>query len=311
MRANCRRIALALCLAAGMAANAAAQTGRVSGIVRDDSGAPLKGATVTAENESIGSAAAITATTDERGRFTIIGLRGGPWRFVALAPGHSPGLSELNVRFGSPNPAVTFTLRRNGPPLDAPLGRVSARDLQSLLAAADTLFSQQRWDDAIAAYRGIMGRTPALAVINLQIAAASRAKGDLDGALAAYNALLAAEPSSEKARVGIAEVHIERGDIAAAESVLSAAGDAAGRDVLFALGEVQRSRGDAAAAAQYYEKAAAADRSWGKPLYSLGVLAMERGEPQAAAAFMERVVAVDPLSSESAQAKAALDRLAR
>ena len=48
-------------------------------------GKPIKGATITAENANIGSS--FTATTDDKGRFTIIGLRAGTWRFIAQAPG--------------------------------------------------------------------------------------------------------------------------------------------------------------------------------------------------------------------------------
>ena len=48
---------------------AAAQNGRVSGIVREEGGQPLKGATVTADNPSIGQS--FTSTTDDKGRFYI------------------------------------------------------------------------------------------------------------------------------------------------------------------------------------------------------------------------------------------------
>src|SRR5438552_16727597 len=50
----------------GMAGGAAAQTGRVGGVVKDDSGQPIKGATVLAENPSA-SPRSFTATTDDKG----------------------------------------------------------------------------------------------------------------------------------------------------------------------------------------------------------------------------------------------------
>ena len=79
---------------------------------------------------------------------------GGPVAILAYAPGHSGDVGELSVRFGSPNPALAFTLRKNGPLPTAPLGSVTARDLQAQLAAADAFYKQQRWDEAIAAYKG-------------------------------------------------------------------------------------------------------------------------------------------------------------
>ena len=77
-------------------------------------GNAIKGATVTAENPNIGPTT-YTATTDDKGRFTIIGLRAGQWRFTAYSPGHAGDVGEMSVRFGSPNPPVSFTLRKNGP----------------------------------------------------------------------------------------------------------------------------------------------------------------------------------------------------
>jgi Tfp pilus assembly protein PilF len=309
MRQSIQRCAFTL-IVMGFAAAAAAQTGRVGGLVRDDSGDPIKGATVTAANPDIGPTT-FTATTDDRGRFNIIGLRAGTWKFIAQAPGHTMEAGQLAVRFGSPNPPLTFTLRRNGPELDAPLGSVSARDLQASLANADALFNQQKWDEAITAYRAIMTRTPALSVINLQIAAAQRAKKDFAGALAAYNALLEVDPHHQKAHVGIALTNIERGDPQAAEAGLlkAAAEPGAGRDVYYHLGELKLTKGEPDEAAAWFEKAAGADAAWGKPVYKLGVIAMEKGDTAAAAAMMTRVLAVDPVSPEAALAKTALNQL--
>src|SRR2546428_14150942 len=106
-------LASAALIAVTVASQAAAQPGRVGGIVKDDKGDAIKGATITAENQSVGST--FTATTDDKGRFTIIGLRGGDWRFIAQAPGFAAEGGSMSVRSGSPNPPITFTLRRTGP----------------------------------------------------------------------------------------------------------------------------------------------------------------------------------------------------
>src|SRR5918998_979515 len=89
---------------------AAAQTGRVGGTVKDDKGQPIKGATVVAENPSA-SPSSFTATTDDKGRYSIIGLRSGTWKITASAPGFAPGGGNLNVRtIGAPNPPVDVVL---------------------------------------------------------------------------------------------------------------------------------------------------------------------------------------------------------
>jgi tetratricopeptide (TPR) repeat protein len=302
------RAALSALLIAGLGGSALAQ-GRVGGVVRDADGQPLKGATITAENPNVGQT--FTATTDDRGRFTMLGLRAGQWRFVAQAPGYAPNAGEMPVRAGSPNPPITFALRKTGPATFGALGGIDARDLQEDLAEADALFNQQKWDDAIAAYRRIMSRAPALTVVNLQIAAAHRSKKDYDAALGAYGELLKRDPDNEKATLGIASTNVERGNPQAAEETLLQAADApgAGREVFYQLAEVKHAKGEADAAAGWYGKAAAADPSWGKPLYKLGLHAMTTGDRGLATKYLTQAIVVDPVSPEAALAKSTLDQL--
>src|SRR5438045_9336120 len=97
-----------------LAGTAAAQTGRVGGTVKDEGGQPIKGATVTAENPNA-SPNSFTATTDDKGRFSIIGLRSGGWTFTAQAPGFAAESGKASVQtIGAANPPITFTLKHGG-----------------------------------------------------------------------------------------------------------------------------------------------------------------------------------------------------
>jgi tetratricopeptide (TPR) repeat protein len=301
------RAAQAALFVAVLSGTAAAQ-GRVSGVVRDEGGAPIKAATVTADNSDIGLN--FTATTDDKGRFSMIGLRPGPWRFAAMAPGFFPQSGQLSVRTNSAqNPALLFSLTRSSPVAYGALAGLTAKDLQADLKQAETLFESGKWDDAIAAYRAIAAKSPVLGVVNLQIAAALRQKQDLDGAMAIYTGLLKGDPANEGAAIGLLAVALERNQPERAEAPLVKAAEepTAGRQVLYALGELKFERKDCENAAAWYQKASTADLSWGKPLYKLGVCAGLRGDTAAEAAFMRKVVDVDPESPEAAQATLALD----
>ena len=96
----------------------------------------------------------------------------------------------MGVRVGRSQSPLLFELRRNGPEATGALAGIAAKDLQADLAAADALFNQQKWDQAVAAYRAIMKKTPTLTVINLQIAAGVPEDEEIDAALGAYSALL-------------------------------------------------------------------------------------------------------------------------
>ena len=288
---------------------AAAQNGRVNGIVREEGGQPLKGATVTAENANVGQS--FTATTDDKGRFNMIGLRTGEWRFIAQAPGHSPEGGMLAVRSGGSNGPVTFELKHSGVAFFGALGGIVSKDLQSDLAAADGLYTQKKWDESIAAYRSILGKVPVITSINLQIASAYRNKKDYDAALVAYNEILKAEPGNETAKIEMAMTSLERGDVKAAQDTLMrAAGEAgASRDVFYSLGEVTLAANDVDASNAWFQKASAADPYWAKPLLRLGEAAMKKGDGATAARLLARAVEVDPTAPEAATAKTALESL--
>jgi tetratricopeptide (TPR) repeat protein len=291
-----------------LAAGAQAQTGRVVGVVKDEAGQPIKGATLSLENPDA-SPRNFTATSDDRGRFAVIGLKAGEWSLVAQAPGFQAEVARLQVRATTPS-APALTLRRAPQAPVGALGTVGVKDLQSDLRSADQQFAAQQWDQAIASYKSILAKAPALSVVNLQLGAAYRNKKDYDNALAAYNDLLKADPNSDKARVGVGQTYIEKGDLAAAASALNqGAQQTANKEIFFTLGEVEAARGNSDAAVQWYQKASADDPNWGKPLLKLGLTSLKKGDKADAAAKMQRVLAVDPTSPEAAQARTVMEQL--
>ena len=288
---------------------AAAQGSRVVGIVKDEAGQPIKGATLSLENPDA-IPRNFTATSDERGRFAVLGLKSGEWSIVAQAPGFIADATRVQVRVTAPS-APMFMLRHAPQPPPSILGNVGAKDLQTELKNADQQFSAQQWDQAIATYRNILARAPALNVLNLQIASAYRNKKDYDNAAAIYNDLLKADPGNDKARIGLALTYMDKGDLAAAETALSAAAQTQGasKEVLYSLAEIEAARGKTADATSWYQKASASDPNWGKPLLKLGMTALQSGDRANAATMMQRVVAVDPTSAEATQAKTVIEQL--
>lgn len=302
---------LCVCFVAARAGTASAQTGRVGGVVKDELGEPIKGATIRAENPNA-APSSFTAVTDDKGRFSIIGLRSGPWSFTIEATGFAPVSTRMGIStVGPPNPPLLVNLKRAAGAPTGALAGINAKDLQGELATADQLYNSKQWDQSIAAYKAILAKAPVLSVINLQIASALRNKKDYDGAIAAYNNLLKVDATSEKAKVGIAMTNLEKGDFKAAEETLTVVAQlpSAGREVFYSLGEVTFARGETQDAEKWYQKAADVDPAWGKPWFKLGLVALNKGDKDVASRMMEKVIAVDPGSAEAAQAKLVLDQL--
>ena len=290
---------------------AVAQTGRVGGVVKDDKGQPLKGATVVAENPGA-SPPSFTATTDDKGRFSIIGLRAGNWKLTASAPGFQPSTGQVPIRtIGQPNPPVEFTLAAGSAGPAGALAGVNTKELQAELAAADAKLNANDYDGAIAAYQAMITKVPALTTLYLQVGRAYRLKKDYNGALESYKKLLAADPNNEKAKVEVGMTNLEKGDLPAAEAALTEASQStsAGREVFYNLGEVKFAKGETDAAMAAYQRAVDIDPNWAKPYFKLGLGKLQKADTPGTIQMMEKVIAVEPMSAEAAQAKALIEQL--
>ena len=290
---------------------ASAQVGRIGGTIKDQNGQPIKGATVTAENPSA-SPSSFTATTDDRGRYSIIGLKSGGWKITAAAPGFQPSSGTVAVRtVGTPLPPVDFVLAAGATGPAGALAGVNTKELQAELAKAEEMMTAQQYDAAIAAYQAMLAKTPALTMLHMQIGRAQRMKKDYDGALTSYKTLLAAEPTNDRAKIEVGMTNLEKGDFNAAETTLLevAQSTSANREVFYNLGEVKFAKGETDEAVTYYQRAVDIDGNWGKPLFKMGLAKLQKADTAGTIELMNKVIAVDPNSAEAAQAKALIEQL--
>jgi tetratricopeptide (TPR) repeat protein len=251
----------------------------------------------------------LTSTTDDRGRFSIIGMKVGSWTFTANLPGYVPDSVKVAVKTLGTNPQVDFKLVK-GSGAGFALAGVDTKLVGAELEAANGFYNAGQYDQAIAAYQAILAKTPALTLIHLQIGNAYRAKKDYDKAIASFQEVLKEDPANESAKIAIGMANLEKGDLPAAEAALLAAAESGGsREVLYNLGEVKFAKNEPDEAAKYYQKAADMDPGWGKPLFKLGLVALNKGDKATTVTYMEKVIAVDPNSAEAAQAKALIPQL--
>jgi tetratricopeptide (TPR) repeat protein len=296
-------------LVVGLPPAAWAQRGRVNGIVRDGDGQPVKGVTVVAESLRA-QPSSFTATTDEKGRFVLVGLQGGMWHFAAAAPGYASEQQDIDVSLLRRNTPIEIRLVKVILSDPTGMASVNTRDLQANLQAAEALLAGGQYDAAIAAYQAILARSPSLTTVNLRIADAYQQKKDYAGAIAACRQLLQAEPGNQRATVALARIYLEQGDVRSAEETLqAAAGNGPSAEMLVAFGDVKMAQDRVDEASQWFEKAAALEPAWQKPVYMLGMVALKRGDKDAAARQMARVVAAAPASPEAAEARRVLDQL--
>ena len=216
-----RRILTFATLALALAAAASAQTaGRITGTIKDPDGKPIKGATVRATNDAVN--ARITSTTDDKGRFAMIGVRSGRWGIVAEAPNFLPIQGTADVS-SSNLPVLHLTLQRDPGPMPGALVKTITEDI----VAAEALRKAGRYDDAIAAYQSVQSKNTRLTTVSLMLATLYREKAVqerdatakqalLNRAIGAYTDLLKADDANARARVELGVTQMAAGNMDAA-----------------------------------------------------------------------------------------------
>lgn len=297
-------------VAFGWAATPAVAQGRVTGSVLDESGAPIKGADITAENPEV-AVGKFTATSDEKGLWAMVGLRTGMWTFTAEASGYAPSQGKMKVSVGQ-NAPVRFKLAKGAKgPMGALAKGVTSKEVQADLTTAETLFNAGQYDAAITAYQEVLKKAPALSLVYIQIGTAYRMKKDYEKALASFQEILKNEPNNPQAKMAIAMTNLEKGDFDTADRLLTEAATdpAASREVFYNLGEVKFAKNEPEEASKYYLKAAELDPYWSKPLFKLALVALNKGDKAGAVQYFEKTISVDPNSEEAGQAKAVIGQL--
>jgi hypothetical protein len=204
MRPQLQHLTACAILVLGMAVSASAQSGRAMGSVKDQGGKAIKGATVKAVNPDA-SPSQFASATDDKGRFAMIGLRSGTWRFIVEAPGYFTVETPVPVRVAA-SPPLTFTLARDPGPIPNALDH----NIEQLIQDAATLRDQGRIDQALAAYQDIRAKNPKLTSVNLVIGDLYQRKATqekdpaarqalLRQALDAYDLMLKADATNERA----------------------------------------------------------------------------------------------------------------
>lgn len=210
--------AAALCfILLPLPASAQFPVGRLLGTVRDIAGRPIEGATIYAVNPA-GVPSEFSAKVNQKGEWSILGPRSGVWRVSADAPGFEASSVTVPVSVFQRGEPIDFVLVAS--PVKSPLDGVDTKRLQADLNQAATLMAEQRWDEAVAAYRAILARVPLLDTVNLAIGRALRMQKDYAGAEAAYRALLKRDARNQRALLEIGRTQFEGGNGEAAAATL-------------------------------------------------------------------------------------------
>ncbi|MDX1630844.1 MAG: tetratricopeptide repeat protein [Thermoanaerobaculia bacterium] len=120
--------------------------GRLQGIVTDQEGEPIEDAKVTLRRQGAGEDAGPDPLyTNEKGRWSYLGLGHGNWEVTVEKEGMIPSQGVVPVNEFGRNPNVKVSLRP-----------IPENKAEKLFDQANELFEAQRWDEARAKYQEVL-----------------------------------------------------------------------------------------------------------------------------------------------------------
>ena len=285
--------------------------GRMSGDIKDESGAPIEGARVSAQH--LTAAALLEGTSDKKGHFAIAGFGTGMWRFTVVKEGYLTLIKDIEVRQLKTNPPVDLVMMKKV------TGMAALQTDQSGLQAFDqgnVLIEEGKYDEAIKIFEDFLAKYPEVYQTRLNIASACFKKGDLVRAEAEFKTVLEkaipaqADAKQDKASAiralsGLGEMALRISDFDLAQKYFAQALQISPENEVAAynVGEIFFSNQKLDEAVRYFEMAIQIKSSWPKPYYRLGLVYLNKGDYPKALENLNKFVELDPQNPEAPNVK--------
>ena len=293
---------------------------QVRGSVVDEKGQPIQGVSVEIKFKGETRAPIVkTTTTDKKGGFIRLGLRGGDWTLTFKKDGYKTVGIDTYLSIGglSEIPPVTLPPAEAAPPPPPSLSPEAAaaaasadqaKALSDKYAKALAAMMAGQSTEAEALFKELATEVPNLTEARYNLGYLYEQRGALEEAEKEFRAALEAQPENVNALVALATMLDKRGHGEEALALLSsnAARFQDNVRVQFALGATAFNLGKNAVAEPAFEKAAALDPANAETLFYLGSIAVGRNDVPTAMARLEKFVATAPPGSPNVETAKAL-----
>ena len=304
------RVLSALTLAMTMAAGAAAQTSRgsqrVTGKVLDEVGKPIVGAQVSAAKKGELKPDVFTATTNEKGEYSLNGLAAGDWVIEAKKDGTGAVQVGASLVEGERTKNVDLTIAKAAPAAPDPSVEIGAEDKRAVeLAQAGKI------PEARKVYEDLLVKYPTVYGLHMRLATMYAAEKNPQKGLEHIKIALEKEPENVEFKILQAELMMEAGDKEGAKAVLNTVDLTKVKDtralVNSAINDINSGKAEEAIA--LLTKLIAQFPTDSSLLYYRGRAYIVATKLPEAKADLEKFVAAAPTSPQAADAKRLLEQL--
>ena len=299
-RGGGRAFIATLCLVlVATAAVAQLGRGRMQGTVTDEEGNPLAGVKITAHNPEV-TPSTLESTTDERGRWAIMGFTSATWQFAFELDGYLLLQMSARVQMLSKNADMDVELTSATPEAAAMATGVGEGGgglaNMELFEEGEAAFEAGEYSVAAAKWEEFLLANPDVYQVNVNIGNAYREAGDNSKAMAAFQLVLDHDPTDPRANFNMAEVLVHEGETDEAmiyfERVIQSAPDDPA--VYYNVAELYFAQRVAESAIEYYNRALAVQPDYLPALKQLGFAQVNAGQVEGAITTFEKFVELAP-----------------
>ncbi len=294
----------------GLAAQENLGKGRINGTVVDENGNPVEGAIITVE--SLQTTTKLEGKSDKKGHFAVAGMGTGMWRITASKSGYLSSSTEMYVRQLTPNPPITFTLKK----VTGLAALTTDETSMKLFDEGNKLIEAGQYDEALKVFEEFMTKYPQIHQVRLNIGTCYLKKGELDKAEAEFKAVLdktievygdyKKDPAASlRAFSGLGEIYLKCNDLDTARKYFTQALDISPEDEVAAynVAEILFSNQSIDEAIRFYELAIKIKKDWSKPYHKLGLAYLNKGDYEKALENLRKFLEMDPNNPEAPQVK--------
>jgi hypothetical protein len=290
---------------------------RVAGFVVDKAtGQPVKGAKVSLRLQKGGKGGPDT-TTDNNGRWAVLGLTFGPWNIDVEAPGYTTRQMSTNISEGQRLPPMKVELEKEAPPepvanpADAPVEQVKiggvtvTPEVAAAIEAGNKLITEQKYKEAVAEYEKAYPVLSSNVGLKFALARAYYGAGELKKAIVLLDEAYKADPSNTQTALLLANMLIEDGQLDKGKELVGQlpAGSVTDPTIFINMGIAAMNKKQPAVAIDYFTKAIALDEKRYEGYYYRGLASIQMSKAKDAKPDLNKVIELAPDSSEAKEAK--------
>lgn len=276
--------------------------GRLKGIVTDMEGNPLEGVSVkllsTKDNSSF------EVKTNKEGEWEANWIRGGMWHIDFLKTGYEPKKISFTVSELGRNPLIEIQMKKIE-------GLALTEDIVKKVEAANELYTQGKYVEAISSYQNILQEYPDVYIINKNIGNAYFAMGEYEKAIEYYQRLLENEGEGAEVCILIGNSYINLKEDQKAFEWYNKVDAADVQDILalYNIGVLYFNKGRPEKAVSYLKKAVEIDDTFADAFYQLGLSYVSTGQTEEAIQALEKFLQLKPDSENASTAESLIAAL--